>query len=87
MIKTGLVLEGGGLRGMYTAGVLDAFLERGIYFNYGVGVSAGAAYGISYVSKQKGRNLEICEKYIKDKRYVSKRNLIKEGALWSEICV
>ena len=84
MIKTGLVLEGGGLRGMYTAGVLDAFLERDIHFEYGVGVSAGAAYGISYISRQKGRNLEICEKYITDKRSVSKRNLIKEGALFGQ---
>ncbi|MBE7029351.1 MAG: patatin family protein [Ruminococcaceae bacterium] len=84
MTKTGLVLEGGGLRGMYTAGVLDAFLERNIKFDYGIGVSAGAAYGISYISKQKGRNLEVCEKYINDKRYVSIANLIKEGALFGQ---
>lgn len=83
-IKTGLVLEGGGLRGMYTAGVLDSFLERGISFDFGVGVSAGAAYGISYISKQKGRNMTICEKYLKDKRYLSKRNLIKEGSLFGQ---
>ncbi|MBR4893273.1 MAG: patatin-like phospholipase family protein, partial [Clostridia bacterium] len=84
MTKTGLVLEGGGLRGMYTAGVLDAFLERNIKFDYGIGVSAGAAYGISYISKQKGRNLEVCEKYINDKRYVSIANLIKERALFGQ---
>ena len=69
---------------MFTAGVLDAFLEQGITFDVGVGVSAGAAYGISYISEQKGRNLEICEKYIKDKRYVSLRNLFKEGALFGQ---
>ena len=87
LTKTGLVLEGGGLRGMYTAGVLDAFLEQGITFDVGVGVSAGAAYGISYVSGQKGRNLKICEKYLNDKRYVSLRNLFKEGALFGQTFV
>ncbi len=72
---------------MYTAGVLDAFLEQGITFDVGVGVSAGAAYGISYISGQKGRNLKICEKYINDKRYVSLRNLFKEGALFGQTFV
>ncbi len=72
---------------MYSAGVLDAFLEQGITFDVGVGVSAGAAYGISYISGQKGRNLKICEKYIKDKRYVSLRNLFKEGALFGQTFV
>ncbi len=59
MINCGLVLEGGGLRGFYTAGVLDAFLEAEIEFPYIIGVSAGVGMGCSYVSKQKGRNHEV----------------------------
>lgn len=81
-MKVGLVLEGGAMRGMYTSGVLDAFLKKNIDFPYVIGVSAGAAYGTSYVSKQIGRNLEVCEKYINDKRYVSFLNLVKEGSLF-----
>lgn len=54
-MKTGLVLEGGGMRGIYTAGVLDAFMEHGIEFDGVIGVSAGAIHGCSFVSKQKGR--------------------------------
>jgi predicted patatin/cPLA2 family phospholipase len=72
----GLVLEGGGLRGNYTAGVLDAFLDAGIEFPYVIGVSAGAAYGCSYVSRQKGRNLEILHRFHGDPRYLSIRNFL-----------
>ena len=53
--KTVLVLEGGGLRGVFTCGVLDCFMERGIRFPFTVGVSAGACNGLSYMSGQKGR--------------------------------
>lgn len=81
-MKTALILEGGGMRGMYSAGVLDAFIEKKIKFEYGVGVSAGAAYGVSYISGQYRRNLLICDKFIGDKRYVSKRNMLKEGSLF-----
>ena len=52
MENVGLVLEGGGMRGFYTAGVLDYFMERGFYTNGVIGVSAGACHGCSYVSKQ-----------------------------------
>lgn len=74
---TGLVLEGGAFRGLFTAGVLDALLDIGADFKYVVGVSAGATNAYSYISKQKGRNLEIMERFIKHKRYVGYGNLIK----------
>lgn len=65
--KTGLVLEGGGMRGVFTSGVLDYLLDKKIYFPYGVGVSAGACNGLSYWSRQKGRakysNIDLLEKY------------------------
>ncbi len=61
---TGLVLEGGAFRGLFTAGVLDALLDIGADFKYVVGVSAGATNAYSYISKQKGRNLEIMEKFL-----------------------
>lgn len=81
-MKTGLVLEGGGMRGMYTIGILDYFLEAGIEFDYVIGVSAGACNGVSFVSKQKGRNYRINTLYIRDKRYLSVSNLFKEGSLF-----
>jgi predicted patatin/cPLA2 family phospholipase len=82
MIQRALVLEGGGLRGNYTAGVLDAFLDGGIEFPYIIGVSAGVGYGCSYASKQRGRNLEILKKYRRDPRYCSLRSFIKTGDLF-----
>lgn len=82
MVNAGLVLEGGGLKGQYTAGVLDAFLEAGLEFPYVVGVSAGAAIGSSFVSKQVGRNQEIIARFRRDPRYLSLRNLITTGSLF-----
>jgi predicted patatin/cPLA2 family phospholipase len=79
MIDCGLVLEGGGLRGNYTAGVLDAFLDAGIEFPYIIGVSAGVGMGCSYVSKQKGRNYKILTQYRQDPRYLSLRSFLKTG--------
>ena len=64
--KFGLVLEGGGMRGIYTAGVLDVFMENDITFDGVIGVSAGAIHGGSYVSQQKGRNLRYYKKYCMD---------------------
>ena len=64
----GLVLEGGAFRGAYTDGVLDALLEYNILFPYVVGVSAGITNAYSYVSLQKGRNIQILEAYRADKR-------------------
>lgn len=78
-MKTGLVLEGGGTRGIYTAGILDIFLENGIEFDGVIGVSAGAIHGCSFVSKQKGRSLRYYKNYCKDPRFMSMRSLIKTG--------
>lgn len=76
--KLGLVLEGGGMRGVFTCGVLDYFMDNNIYFPYGVGVSAGACNGLSYVSRQRGRakysNIDLYDKY----RYMGIKYLIKK---------
>lgn len=79
---TGLVLEGGTFRGIYSAGIMDAFLEEGIEFPYVVGVSAGISNGVSYVSKQFGRNIEIMDKYRNDKRYIGTGNYKKHKSLF-----
>ena len=78
-MKTGLVLEGGGFRGIYTAGVLDKFLEHGISFDGVIGVSAGTAHGCSYLSKQKGRSIDYYTKYCNDPRFMSFKSFIKTG--------
>ena len=75
--KLGLVLEGGAMRGMFTAGVIDFMLEKEMSFDGCVGVSAGAAFGCNLKSKQKGRVLRYNLKYCGDKRYCSLRSLIK----------
>jgi len=77
--KIGLVLEGGGVRGIYTAGVLDVFMEHGICFDGVIGVSAGAVHGCSYLSGQKGRSLRYYKKYCSDPRFMSFRSWIKTG--------
>lgn len=77
-----LVLEGGGTRGAYTAGVLDAFLENEIAFGSVYGVSAGACNAMSYISGQHGRNRIIFQKYVCDDRYLSISNLRKTGSLF-----
>ena len=82
MEKTGLILEGGGMRGLYTIGVLDYFMDHDLYLPYVVGVSAGACNGCSYVSRQRGRNYKINIGYIRDPRYLSLRSLIKTGSLF-----
>ncbi|MGM9987569.1 MAG: patatin family protein [Bacillaceae bacterium] len=80
--KIGLVLEGGGMRGLYTIGVLDYFLDQNIKTDYCIGVSAGACNGVSYVSSQKGRSYRINTNYLDDKRYVSFSNFIKTKSLF-----
>ena len=76
-MKTGIVFEGGALRTIYSCGVSDALLEAGIPLpDYTVGVSAGAAYGVSYLSKQIGRNLEILTRFSGDKRYMGMGRLL-----------
>ena len=76
-MKTGIVLEGGALRTIYSSGACDGLLKAGLMPDYVIGVSAGIAYGVSYVSGQFGRNLEILTKYANDKRYMGKRNLLR----------
>ena len=78
-----LVLEGGGTRGFYTAGVFEAFMDEGIMFPYIIGVSAGAANAISYISGQPMRNRQVVENYVADPRYVSKRNLIFHRSMFN----
>lgn len=79
ILKIGIVLEGGGVRGIYTAGVLDVFMDEGLSFDGLVGVSAGAAHGCSYLSDQKGRSIRYYKKYCNDHRFMSMRNWIREG--------
>ena len=75
-MKTGLVLEGGALRTIFSSGVCDAFLDGGLPMpDYTIGVSAGIAYGVSYLSCQKRRNLKLVTTYARDHRYMGMRNL------------
>ena len=74
-MKLGVVMEGGASRTVFSCGVTDCFLEEGIMPDYFVGVSAGIAYGVSYLSGQIGRNREIFEKYMPDKRYMGLKYL------------
>lgn len=80
----GLVLEGGGFRGMYTAGVIDVFMENGIDFDHTVGVSAGAAFGCNIKSKQIGRVIRYNKRFCNDKRYSSIKSLLKTGDLYNK---
>lgn len=80
-MKTGLVLEGGGVRGIYVAGVLDVFLEQGICFDGVIGNSAGAIHGCSYLSNQKGRSIRYYTKYCGDYRFMSLRSWLTTGDL------
>ena len=80
--KTGLVLEGGGLRGIFTAGVLDFFLEKNIEFDGCIGVSAGSCHACSYLSKQYKRAFNVSVDYLDDKRYCSMHSLITTGDLF-----
>ncbi|RJX40180.1 patatin family protein [Paenibacillus pinisoli] len=82
MSANGLILEGGGMRGIYTAGVLEYFSEHGIYFPYTIGVSAGACMGASYLSRQLGRNRIVNVNWVSDPRYISWRNLWRNGQLF-----
>lgn len=77
--NTGLVLEGGAMRGLFTAGVIDVLMENGIAFPAFVGVSAGAAFGCNYKSRQIGRALRYNKRFCRDPRYCSFRSLFKTG--------
>lgn len=85
--KTGLVLEGGAMRGLFSAGVMDVLMERGVTFDGIVGVSAGAAFGCNYKSGQAGRALRYNKRFARDKRYCSLRSLLRTGDLFNaEFC-
>lgn len=78
-----LVLEGGGMRGAFTAGVLDVFLDNDIMFNRIYGVSMGACHACSYISRQRGRAFRVVADYINDPRYMKYSNVLKGGDLFS----
>ncbi len=78
-MKIGLVLEGGGMRGMFTAGVLDVLMDENIWVDGIVSVSAGALFGANYPSRQRGRVIRYNLKYINDKRYIGLRSLLTTG--------
>ena len=78
----GLILEGGTFRPIFSAGIMDVMVQQGIEFPYVIGVSAGITNGVSYVSKQVGRNLDVLLKYRHDKRYMGAGNLLKCQSLF-----
>lgn len=82
--NTGLVLEGGGMRGVFTSGVLDAFMKHGVYFRYVVAVSAGACNGMSYISRQPRRarlsNIDFLSQY----GYIGWRHLLTQGCIFDQ---
>lgn len=81
MTEGALVLEGGSLRGVFSAGVLDVFMEQGIEMSYVNGVSAGSMCGMSYISKQIGRTIRVDLDYVNDKRFMSFRSMVKNLSL------
>ncbi len=80
-MKTGLVLEGGGMRGLFSAGVMDVMMEHGIRYDGIVGVSAGATFGCNYKSHQPGRVLRYNVRFKDDPRYMGWRSLFRTGDL------
>ena len=80
--ETGLVLEGGAMRGMFTAGVLDVLMENGVEFDGAAGISAGAVFGCNYKSRQIGRVIRYNKRFSRDWRYCSIRSLILTGDLY-----
>ncbi|MBR3018242.1 MAG: patatin family protein [Clostridia bacterium] len=81
-MKKGLVMEGGGMRGMFTCGVIDVLMEKGITFDGAGGISAGAVFGCNFKSHQIGRPIRYNKNYCKDKRYKSIRSLVMTGDLY-----
>ncbi|KAB0578412.1 patatin family protein [Fusobacterium naviforme] len=82
-MKRGLVMEGGGMRGMFTAGVIDVLMEHEIVFDGGIGTSAGAAFGCNYKSKQPGRVIRYNTEFCDDPRYGGLHSLLTTGDLYS----
>lgn len=86
-MRTGLVMEGGAMRGMFTAGVLDVLMEHGVTFDGAVGVSAGAAFGCNIKSRQIGRVIRYNTRFCRDWRYHSLRSLLLTGNLYgTDMC-
>ena len=83
-MKKGLVMEGGAMRGMFTCGVIDTFMENGIEFDGAIGVSAGAAFGCNIKSKQIGRAVRYNKNYCNDSRYASIQSWIRTGDLYNQ---
>ena len=83
MVNAGLVLEGGGMKGIYTSGVLDLFLDKGLEFSNVYGVSAGACNMVSYLSKQRGRGRDVMVDYLNDKRYMGLYSLLTTGDVFN----
>ena len=81
-MKTGLILEGGAMRGLFTAGIIDVMMERGIDFDGVIGVSAGAAFGCNFKSRQPGRVIRYNKRFCRDPRYCGWRSLMKTGDLF-----
>ncbi len=79
--NVGLVLQGGGMRGVYTSGVLDFFMEKDLYFSYTIAVSAGACNGIAYIAKQRGLGKRVCMDYMTDNNCMSYKNLLTKGSI------
>ncbi len=82
MSKIGLIVEGGGMKCAYSAGVLDGFHDEGITFDYGIGVSAGSANLASFVAGQRGRNARFYMEHAKDPRYVGPYSLLTTGNMF-----
>ena len=82
-IKPALVLEGGGMRGAYTSGILEAFMEENIDFSYIIGVSAGASNGAGFISKQRGRNKKVFVDYVSHKEYSGFKHWIREKSYFN----
>lgn len=81
-MKRGLILEGGGMRGMFTAGVIDVMMENGIEYDGAVGVSAGACFGCNYKSRQPGRTIRYNTRFCRDPRFCGFRSLFRTGDLF-----
>ena len=81
-MKTALIMEGGAMRGMFTCGVTDVFLEANISFDAAAGISAGACFGCNFKSKQAGRAIRYNKRYSRDPRFCSLRSLVKTGDLY-----
>ena len=81
-MKTGLIMEGGAMRGMFTCGVIDVLMENGVRFDGAAGISAGACFGCNFKSGQIGRPIRYNKRYSRDWRYCSLRSLVQTGDLY-----